>query len=82
MEVSLPEPLSLAAEVGAMQQQCDASSTASTCVLKLKGLPYTATEADLLSFFEGFQVVKASVHIGHDGRPSGLVRCLGRAHAS
>jgi hypothetical protein len=48
--------------------------TQSTCVLKLKGLPFSATEKDLHEFFGGFAVVKAAVHMGHDGRPSGLVR--------
>lgn len=46
--------------------------TQSTCVLKLKGLPFSATEKDLHEFFGGFAVVKAAVHMGHDGRPSGL----------
>lgn len=71
--VELPvQSLSLAAEVAAQ----GVSDTQNTSVLKLKGLPFSAQEADLKEFFAGFQVVKAAVHIGHDGRPSGLVRAL------
>lgn len=70
-EAQVPS-LSLAAEVAT---QANVSNDAqNTSVLKLKGLPFSATEQDLRDFFTGFQVNKTAVHIGHDGRPSGLVR--------
>ena len=45
-----------------------------SAVLKLKGLPFAATEHDVALFFEGFALVSASIHHGADGRPSGMVR--------
>jgi len=41
--------------------------------VKLVGLPYTATNDDIIKFFEGFTIAKDSIIIGknHDGRPSG-----------
>jgi len=45
-------------------------------VLKLKGLPYTATEQQILSFFEGFNLVRVAFVYEPDGRPSGLVSQL------
>jgi hypothetical protein len=44
-------------------------------VLKLKGLPFAATTEDIAAFFAGFALVSARVHLGLDGRPSGMVRC-------
>ena len=49
-------------------------------VLKLKGLPFSASAKDVGDFFEGFAVVSCSIHHGIDGRPSGMVRA--RAHRS
>lgn len=79
------QQLSLAAEVAA---NGGANDTQNTSVLKMKGLPFSAQENDLREFFAGFSVVKAAVHIGHDGRPSGLVRVsealglLGSSHSN
>ncbi|KAL6763408.1 hypothetical protein V8C86DRAFT_3012807 [Haematococcus lacustris] len=41
-------------------------------VLKLKGLPYSATEAQILDFFKEFRVVRIAFVGEPDGRPSGL----------
>ena len=43
-------------------------------VLKLKGLPFSASARDGGVFFEDFAVVSCSIHHGIDGRPSGMVR--------
>ncbi|KAG5189765.1 hypothetical protein JKP88DRAFT_262098 [Tribonema minus] len=42
-------------------------------VLRMRGLPWTATEEDILSFFSGFDVRAGGVHIAknREGRPSG-----------
>lgn len=47
------------------------SSDGST--IRIRGLPFRATEAEVLSFFEGHQVLDGSVHLGVDtsGRPTG-----------
>lgn len=68
--VETQQGLSLAAEVAAQ----GAHDPQNTAVLKLKGLPFSAQENDVREFFAGFQIVKAAIHIGADGRPSGLVR--------
>jgi hypothetical protein len=41
--------------------------------IKLRGVPFCATSDDILEFFDGFDVVPGSVHVGynHEGRPSG-----------
>jgi hypothetical protein len=44
-----------------------------SAVLKLKGLPYTTVEQQLLDFFKGFNVKKIAFVYEPDGRPSGLV---------
>lgn len=41
-------------------------------VLKLKGLPYTTTEAEVRAFFDGFNVSNVQFVYEPDGRPSGL----------
>ncbi len=46
----------------------------SSPILKLKGLPFSASENDVARFFEGFALLSASIHHGVDGRPSGMVR--------
>lgn len=58
-------------------------------VLKLKGLPFSASARDVGVFFEDFSVVSCSIHHGSDGRPSGMVRACAhrpadwrRAHAA
>lgn len=43
-------------------------------VLKLKGLPFSASAQDVGVFFDGFALVNCSIHHGADGRPSGMVR--------
>ena len=43
-------------------------------VLKLKGLPFSATAQDVTTFFEGFALLSCTIHHGADGRPSGMVR--------
>jgi RNA recognition motif-containing protein len=44
-----------------------------TCALKMKGLPWSAEEADVYEFFEGHPIVNDSVKLGvyEDGRKSG-----------
>jgi RNA recognition motif-containing protein len=48
-----------------------ASDPAST--VRMRGMPFRATVADIVMFFEGFDVVKESITLGTspDGRPSG-----------
>jgi len=41
-------------------------------VLKLKGLPFSATEQDLFAFFQGFGTQAVHLHYQPDGRPSGM----------
>jgi hypothetical protein len=45
-----------------------------TATLKLKGLPFSATESSITQFFAGFALVGAYVLMDPDGRPSGMVR--------
>jgi hypothetical protein len=45
-----------------------------SAVLKLKGLPYTTTDAQIAEFFEGYSMKQVSFVYDPDGRPSGLVR--------
>jgi hypothetical protein len=42
--------------------------------LKLKGLPYAVSEAQIVEFFAGFAVKSVAFVFEPDGRPSGLVR--------
>lgn len=44
-----------------------------SAVLKLKGLPYTTVEKQILDFFQGYSVKQISFVYDPDGRPSGLV---------
>ncbi len=44
--------------------------------LKMRGLPYTATEADIVQFFSGLKIASGGVSIGHEA--SG--RATGEAH--
>ncbi len=48
-------------------------STLHMVIVKLRGIPFTATEDDILEFFEGMNVIPGSVQIGvnREGRPSG-----------
>ncbi|KAH7729530.1 heterogeneous nuclear ribonucleoprotein F [Aphelenchoides avenae] len=41
------------------------------CYVRLRGLPYTASEASVRQWFEGIPVVSAHMTVGSDGRPSG-----------
>lgn len=43
-----------------------------SCVLKLKGLPYSTTEQDVYNFFHGFRMRRVAFVLEADGRPSGL----------
>lgn len=43
-----------------------------TQVLKLKGLPYSTTEQQIVEFFTGYQIKKIAFVYEPDGRPSGL----------
>mmetsp|Transcript_8716 Transcript_8716/g.28688 ORF Transcript_8716/g.28688 Transcript_8716/m.28688 type:complete len:294 (-) Transcript_8716:182-1063(-) len=45
-------------------------------ILKLKGLPFSATEQDIFAFFQGYQLQQASLHFGQDNRPSGMAFCV------
>ena len=44
-------------------------------VVRMRGLPYNATDSDILRFFQGFGVAQGGVHVhfDHTGRPSGQV---------
>jgi hypothetical protein len=44
-----------------------------SAVLKLKGLPYTASSHQIYDFFAGFNVNEVAFVYEPDGRPSGLV---------
>ena len=52
-----------------------------SAVLKLKGLPYTTVEQQLLDFFKGYNVLKIAFVYEPDGRPSGLVSLRQRCFA-
>lgn len=43
-----------------------------SCVLKLKGLPYSTTEQEIYDFFSGYEIRKVAFVLESDGRPSGL----------
>lgn len=53
---------------GAPQQRGPAGTT-----VKMRGLPFRVSPAEVLSFFTGFDVVPDTLHMGSDamGRPSG-----------
>ena len=45
-----------------------------SCVLKLKGLPYSTTEQEIYDFFSEYEIRKVAFVLESDGRPSGLVK--------
>jgi len=57
-----------APNVAAPQQRGPAGST-----VKMRGLPFRVSPAEVLTFFEGFNALPESLHMGSDahGRPSG-----------
>jgi heterogeneous nuclear ribonucleoprotein F/H len=58
-----------------MQTETDpaSSSNSEQGVLRLRGLPYNATDNDIAKFFAGFGVAEGGIHVhfDHTGRPSG-----------
>lgn len=46
-------------------------------VVKMKGLPFKASNEDVLKFYGGFSIKSSSIYMKRhpDGRPSGEVRC-------
>lgn len=50
----------------------DSAPASGSCVLKLKGLPYSTTEQDVYNFFQGFRMRRVAFVLESDGRPSGL----------
>ncbi|KAF5826259.1 hypothetical protein DUNSADRAFT_3880 [Dunaliella salina] len=45
------------------------------CIVKIKGLPFRASEMDVRRFFEGFAIIKQdgiSFVLHADGRPTGM----------
>lgn len=75
--VLLPNSAPMALDVGNTGPVPQISSAPSIrsdgSTIKIRGLPFRATENDILEFFEEFDVVIHSVHIGVDGsgRPTG-----------
>lgn len=49
------------------------SSSGSSCIVKMRGLPYHSSPSDILNFFNGYNAVSDTLQIGLDslGRPSG-----------
>lgn len=58
-----------------VQQKLRSVPMSDSCVLKLKGLPYSTTEQEIYDFFTGYEIRKVAFVLESDGRPSGLV-CL------
>ncbi|CAI5479761.1 unnamed protein product [Closterium sp. Yama58-4] len=52
--------------------QAAAAASENVCI-KMRGLPFSAGQEDILAFFEGYEVVGNGVHImtGHNDRPTG-----------
>lgn len=70
---SAPGGLAAGVATGAAPPRPASSSAASdSCVLKLKGLPYSTTRQEILDFFTGYQLRKVEFVFDPDGRPSGL----------
>ncbi|KAG2452074.1 hypothetical protein HYH02_003110 [Chlamydomonas schloesseri] len=64
------DPSSLGSQDGLARQRQTADQ--SSAILKLKGLPYTATEDDIRNFFAPYDLKGISFVYEPDGRPSGL----------
>lgn len=73
----LPSPAAMPLVMGSIAPAPQISSGPSIrndgSTIKIRGLPFRATESDILEFFEGYDVVIDSVRIGVDGsgRPTG-----------
>lgn len=67
--VSRSVPVDVLPDVRPEQRQRGGEDSA---VLKLKGLPYSTTEQQILDFFAGYEVQRVAFVYEPDGRPSGL----------
>jgi len=49
------------------------NQTTITCVMRMRGLPYTATYEDIVNFFEGLDLVQDGIHFEYEGnlKPTG-----------
>ncbi|KAK9809304.1 hypothetical protein WJX73_002890 [Symbiochloris irregularis] len=63
------------ADLSAMQRSGSAEAHLRGWVLRMRGLPYTATAADVLAFFEGLEIARGAAGVVFtctaDGRPLG-----------
>ena len=46
--------------------------------IRLRGLPFTASESDLTGFFKGYKIIPSTIKFGQneEGRPTGQAACL------
>lgn len=63
------------ADLSAMQRSGSSEAHLQGWVLRLRGLPYTATAADVLAFFDGLEIARGAAGVVFtctaDGRPLG-----------
>ena len=63
------------ADLAAMQRSGSSEAKLHGWVLRLRGLPYTATAADVVGFFDGLELARGSAGVvftcTSDGRPLG-----------